>query len=718
MYILGLDTLSGNKADNQYELLVVTVATEETDGFKRFMRSTDKYDVNVKVVGMGTEWRGGDVANWPGGGQKINLLKEALEEYKDRHDLILLFSDSYDVIFTTGAEEIISKFLEMDANLVFSAESLIWPDPSLATQYPMSAEGYPFLCSGLYMGFAPYFWSALTYKSISDKDDDQLFFTKLYLDASRRNDWKIKLDHVASLFMNLNGARGDVKLLFEGSNSMLQNVRYHTVPAIIHGNGGSKLFLNQLGNYLANYWTQDKGCLACGEERLDLRSVEDNEYPIVMLALFIEQNTPFIDEYLRNIEDLDYPKNRMHLFIHLNAMHHYHHVKDFGAKWEDEYLSKKIIIPAHSKSEAEARTEALNHCNQLECDYQFVIDSNVQIFNPEILKLLIEQNRPVVAPMVNVPDKLWSNFWGEVNSDGFYARSDDYIDIVKGNRKGVWNVPYLSSIYLIQGKRIRSPNTPSYVDGSLDPDMKFCQDLRNKGIFMFVMNIYETGRILNMDGVETTHLHNDLWQISSNAKQWEDKYIHPDYWKARDPETDVELSCPDVYKFPLISETFADHLVEEMENFGQWSSGANQDSRLEGGYENVPTRDIHMKQIGYERHWLYFLSHYVGPVCEKLYWGYSGRHFAIMNFVVRYRPDEQPALRPHHDSSTYTINIALNTQGKDYEGGGARFTRYNCSCIGLEKGWTLMHPGKLTHQHEGLPTTNGTRYIMISFIDP
>lgn len=38
-----------------------------------------------------------------------------------------------------------------------------------------------------------------------------------------------------------------------------------------------------------------------------------------------------------------------------------------------------------------------------------------------------------------------------------------------------------------------------------------------------------------------------------------------------------------------------------------------------------------------------------------------------MNFVVRYRPDEQPSLRPHHDSSTYTINIALNTPLVDYE---------------------------------------------------
>lgn len=40
---------------------------------------------------------------------------------------------------------------------------------------------------------------------------------------------------------------------------------------------------------------------------------------------------------------------------------------------------------------------------------------------------------------------------------------------------------------------------------------------------------------------------------------------------------------------------------------------------------------------------------------------------AVMNFVVRYRPDEQPSLRPHHDASTYTLNLALNTPKVDYE---------------------------------------------------
>lgn len=91
---------------------------------------------------------------------------------------------------------------------------------------------------------------------------------------------------------------------------------------------------------------------------------------------------------------------------------------------------------------------------------------------------------------------------------------------------------------------------------------------------------------------------------------------------------------------------------------------------------------------------------------------------ALMNFVVRYRPDEQPSLKPHHDSSTYTINIALNRVGVDYEGGGCRFIRYNCSVTDTKPGWMLMHPGRLTHYHEGLRVTSGTRYIMISFVDP
>ena len=98
--------------------------------------------------------------------------------------------------------------------------------------------------------------------------------------------------------------------------------------------------------------------------------------------------------------------------------------------------------------------------------------------------------------------------------------------------------------------------------------------------------------------------------------------------------------------------------------------------------------------------------------------GYYSKSRAYMNFVVKYTPTGQYFLRPHHDESTYTVNLALNEAGVDYEGGGARFVRSNCSVPDTKTGWALMHPGRLTHFHEGLPTTKGTRYIMVSFVDP
>lgn len=53
-----------------------------------------------------------------------------------------------------------------------------------------------------------------------------------------------------------------------------------------------------------------------------------------------------------------------------------------------------------------------------------------------------------------------------------------------------------------------------------------------------------------------------------------------------------------------------------------------------------------------------------------------------------------------------------------FQGGGCRFLRYDCIVSSPRKGWGLLHPGRLTHYHEGLPTTRGTRYIMVSFVDP
>ena len=39
--------------------------------------------------------------------------------------------------------------------------------------------------------------------------------------------------------------------------------------------------------------------------------------------------------------------------------------------------------------------------------------------------------------------------------------------------------------------------------------------------------------------------------------------------------------------------------------------------------------------------------------------------------------------------------------------------RYACEVKNLQKGWMLMHPGRLTHQHEGFPLILVFIYLFI-----
>ncbi|CAG5117998.1 unnamed protein product, partial [Candidula unifasciata] len=700
-------------------LLVVTVATEENDGFRLFMRSIKKYGLDVKVFGLGTSWQGGSMQS-VGGGQKVNILKEALKPYKNNENLIIMFTDSYDVVFTDGKEAILEKFLKFQSRLVFGAEDTCWPDRSLADKYPIVKESEKrFLNSGGFIGYAREVYDLVNYQPVKDGDDDQLYYTRLFLNRALRHEWNIKLDTRAEIFQNLNFALGEIVLKYKGSHSYLYNIKTGTSPIVVHGNGPIKPEFYRLANYLADGWTVSNGCLSCKEDLLDLSSVKEADYPTVLIALFVEQATPFLREFFQRVASLDYPKDKIDVYIHNNVNFHNKEVEKFVQENGTLYRSVRVVSPSDSVAEGVGRNWAINECVTKNCHYLLTVDSVVQITKPSCLKDLIKQNRSIVAPMLKRPSKLWSNFWGALNPDGFYARSEDYMDIVNYIKVGLWNVPHITNIMLVQGRHLPALKDAYTYNTNVDPDMSFCQAARDKVIFLYLTNQDDWGHLVYPDEFDTTRLHPELWEIFNNRLDWEKRYIHPNYSKSLEENAVFEMPCPDVYWFPIVSDTFCDEFVAEFEHFGKWSSGKNEDPRLAGGYENVPTVDIHMNQIGLERHWLHFLREFVRPLQEKVFLGYfHDPPHAIMNFIVRYRPDEQPLLRPHHDASTYTINIALNTPGLDFEGGGCRFLRYNCSITSPRKGWMFMHPGRLTHYHEGLRTLSGTRYIMISFIDP
>ncbi|XP_070802471.1 procollagen-lysine,2-oxoglutarate 5-dioxygenase 2 [Pituophis catenifer annectens] len=721
------------------KLLILTIATKETDGFHRFMQSANHFNYTVKVLGKGEKWKGRNGPNSIGGGQKVRLIKSALETYADQEDLVVMYVDCYDVIFAGGPEELLKKFQQVNHKVVFAADGLIWPDKRLSDKYPIVRSGKRFLNSGGFIGYSPNVNDIVQQWDLQDSDDDQLFYTKIYIDPLKRERINITLDHKCNIFQTLNGAVDEVLLKFEDGRARARNSIHDTLPVTLHGNGPTKFNLNYFGNYMPNGWTRETGCGVCDSDLLEIATL--SEVPAVTIGVFIEQPTPFLSKCLDRILNLEYAKEKLSIFIHNNEVYHEKDIKIFWEKAKNIIKTIKIVGPEENLSQANARNMGMDICRQnKECDYYFSIDADVILTNPNILKLLIEQNRKIIAPLVVRHGKLWSNFWGALSADGYYARSEDYIDIIQGSRIGVWNVPYVANIYLIKGQTLRSEmkEINYFAREKLDSDMAMCRNAREmtiqrekdspsvetfhmlsppKGIFMYLTNRHEFGRLVSTANYNTSHYNNDLWQIFENPVDWKESYINPNYSKIF-TESIVEQPCPDVFWFPVFSETACNELVEEMEHFGQWSGGKHHDSRISGGYENVPTDDIHMRQIGLENVWLHFIREFIAPVTLKVFAGYYTKGHALLNFVVKYTTERQRSLRPHHDSSTFTINIALNKVGEDFQGGGCKFIRYNCSIESPRKGWSFMHPGRLTHLHEGLPILKGTRYIAVSFIDP
>lgn len=342
---------------NTEDLLILTVASEETEGYKRYIQSAKHHGLTVETLGMGEEWKGGDMA-YPGGGYKVNLLREALEPYKDSNRLIL-FTDSYDVMFLGGLKEILARFLKFDAGVVFGAENYCWPDVSLRDKYPaVVGKGARFLNSGMFMGFASDVYKVLAANSIDDTEDDQLYYTRIFLDEELRETLKIKLDSRSELFQNLNGAEKQVRMDFaeETGEGFLRNVDSDTVPMVVHGNGPSKVTLNGFGNYLAGAFVRGE-CKTCGEGRIAL-PVDENEWQTVTLAVFVEKATPFFEEFLDSVLALNYPKKKIDLFVHNNVKFHEQRVEELVEKFGEEFNSAKLVRVEDSQNEASARLAA------------------------------------------------------------------------------------------------------------------------------------------------------------------------------------------------------------------------------------------------------------------------------------------------------------------------------------------------------------------------
>lgn len=317
-----------------------------------------------------------------------------------------------------------------------------------------------------------------------------------------------------------------------------------------------------------------------------------------------------------------------------------------------------------------------------------------------------------------------------------YARGFDYNQLAipdePGGQRGVWAVPMLTTCAFYSQRALeviieevfalpRADLTELDNAAQADPwvlDAILVDWIKAEGMLIHMSNQRDWGWYAGSDGFDHSRLHPELAMLKGNTGDWEEAYLDPRNKDMAVPNLrSIRPECWDIYNFPIFSHRFTDELVAEAEHYGQWSGSQYEDDRLAGGYENVPTQDIHFNQFGFDETWIEILKRYIAPVAEAQYTGYTFTGKKTLDFIVRYKPEGQPSLRPHFDSSTFSLNVALNQIGIDFEGGGTHFTRQNCTVLENAKGSGIIHPGTLTHQHEGLPVTNGTRYIIVSFVD-
>lgn len=164
--------------------------------------------------------------------------------------------------------------------------------------------------------------------------------------------------------------------------------------------------------------------------------------------------------------------------------------------------------------------------------------------------------------------------------------------------------------------------------------MAMCLNFREKGVFMNILNLEHYGHLINDEYFNIKQTRPDFYMLLSNQADWEQRYIHPEYVELLKPNQTFQQPCTDVYWFPIATDQFCDDMVAIMEGFGKWSGGTNTDERLSGGYEAVPTRDIHMNQVGLDDLWLRFLKLYVRPLQEAVYLGYFHNVSFIKHFFI------------------------------------------------------------------------------------
>lgn len=149
-------------------------------------------------------------------------------------------------------------------------------------------------------------------------------------------------------------------------------------------------------------------------------------------------------------------------------------------------------------------------------------------------------------------------------------------------------------------------------------------------------------------------------------------------------------------------------IINESENYalnnGGWTTKR---------HNKYPTTDLPLKEIPNIFSFIMSTFEHIFSKINNSYCISSKTKYNILDlFIVKYEKDKQNSLELHHDGSFLTVNLLLSSTN-DFQGGGTFFSDGIISY--LEQGDMMVHSGKI--KHAGLPITNGSRYLLVAFIE-
>jgi hypothetical protein len=205
--------------------LIATATSQNHPGLKQFKRSLDKFGWNYQILTDKYTAYGSKMVN------AYNYAKQCDESH-------LFITDAYDVIVLGAMDEALSNIVwHPGKTIMFNSEKGCWPYPEKWKDiYPEGYSEWKYLNGGACFVETQTFIKMFEENPIKHTDNDQVNLTEIYL--NQRDKYFMELDTKCRCFQSVAfEAEDDFKLV----NNRLLNLKTHTMPVFLHGNGGTKM---------------------------------------------------------------------------------------------------------------------------------------------------------------------------------------------------------------------------------------------------------------------------------------------------------------------------------------------------------------------------------------------------------------------------------------------------------------------------------------------